>query len=398
MRDRYREPEEQRQQGPMKEQGAVRAAGSWLAKLVPGILVQPLILVALAALAYLAWYLRTEVVVLFASVLFGVGLYRAARWLVDRTGMPHGAAVGIWYAVALGLMACFFLFAGQSLTDQYGKFGERLPAALETVENRVAGVPVVGSVAQQLGQMREDLTDGGGDGEDGGRGDGGEETSDGAGSDSGSDTLHLVQLTLRTLSLVGLVVLLTFYLAYDGRRYVDGLLRLVPDDRRPVAEDLAASLGTALPWWLVGRLASMLVVVALTAPALYLLGVPLALLLALIAGLFSFVPVLGPIVSVIPAVLVTVESAPSKLVWVLLLYAVVQVVESWFITPVIQDKVASTSPFLVLAAQLVMGTLVGIVGIMFATPLALAALVSVQVLYLRHGLGQEVETPSYGSG
>lgn len=71
----------------------------------------------------------------------------------------------------------------------------------------------------------------------------------------------------------------------------------------------------------------------------------------------------------------------------------VQSVESYLVTPRIQDRVVSVLPVVLVAAQVVMGVLVGLAGIMFATPLALTLIVIVQVVYLRHGLGEEVSLP-----
>lgn len=210
--------------------------------------------------------------------------------------------------------------------------------------------------------------------------------------------MQVVRLTLLSLGRIGLVVILAFYMAYDGRRYVRGLLMLFPPERREVGSDLVRALGTALPLWLLGRLSSMAVVALLTAPGLMLLGIPLALVLALIAGLFSFVPVLGPIASVLPAVLITLDAAPNKILWVLLLYGAVQVLESWFITPRIQDRMADVPPVLLLSAQFVLSALVGVVGVMFSTPLVLAALIVVQVVYLRKGLGEPVQLPGDPDG
>ncbi len=374
------------------EGNPIRHAREWVEERLAGFLIQPLLLVGLGALAFLVWTLRKEVVVLFAAVFFGIALYKAACWLAHRTRFSHGFSVSLIYLVTLALMGGFFVFAGQRLTDQYGELGDRIPAALETVGQRLSEVPVVGAAGDQLSELGSGMRGGSEDGQNAEGG--GESDEDG----SGSDSMRLVRLTLSELSNVALIVLLSFYIAYDGRRYSGSLLKLVPPERRDVGRDLFESIGHALPWWLVGRLASMAVVALLTAPGLYLLDVPLWLVLSLIAGLFSFVPVLGPLASVIPAALVTVESAPSKLVWVLVLYAGVQILESWIITPRIQDKVSETPPLLLLSAQLAMGVLVGVWGVMFSTPIALAALVTVQVLWLRHALGEELETAGAHAG
>lgn len=347
----------------------------------------PLALVALAAAAYLAWRLRTELVVLFAAVLFGVTLYSLARWLSRRTGWSHRVSVVLWFVTGLLLAGGFLVFAGQRLQSQYGEFGSRLPAALETLEGRLEDLPVVGGLSGEIADIRKGMTS-----------DGGESPpmSEAEQQEVEEQRTRIVRITLSTVSFFVFWVFVAFFLAFDGRSYLHSLLRLVPPDRRCVGEDLAQALGRALPWWLAGRLSSMAVVAVLTIPGLLLLGIPLAVLLGVIAGLFSFVPFVGPISSVIPAVLITLEAAPEQLIWVLGLYALVQFLESNLITPLIQKEVAHVPPALLISAQLLAGALVGIIGLVFATPLALAVVVTVQVLYLRHGLGEEVETPHDG--
>lgn len=347
----------------------------------------PLLLVAFAATVALAWILRVELVVLFASALFGVTLYTVARWLSDKTGWPHRVSVVVWFVAGIALTAGFFLFAGQRLSSEYGEFGSVLPDALETLENRLEDVPVIGGLSAEIEEMRRGMTS-----EDGAQ----QQMSESEQQEVQAQRTRMVRVTSSMLTFFAIWVFLSFFLAFDGRKYQQALLRLVPPERRDVGRDFADALGQALPWWLAGRLSSMAVVTLLTAPGLLLLGVPLAFLLAVIAGVFSFVPFFGPLASVIPAVLITLESAPDKLLWVLGLYVLVQFLESNVITPLIQKKVADVPPPLLITAQLVMGTLVGVVGLIFATPLALAVMVTVQVLYIRHGLDEEVETPQDG--
>ena len=383
----------------------------------------PVILVGLLCGAFLLWQLRVEVVILFAALLFGTSLYAAARWLTGKTGLAHGASVSVWVVVVAMLLGGFFVLTQQRLSSQYGEFSERLPRALEAAESRLEGVPILSSVGSQLREVRRSLGPTGGEEQDGdanasrdeapgvgassrasgspssgpasadqgGGGQGGE-------APEGSDSMQIVQITLVSLGRIGLVVILSLYMAYDGRRYVRGVLMLFPPERREVGSDLVRGLGTALPRWLLGRVSSMAVVSLLTAPGLILLGIPLALVLALIAGLFSFVPVLGPIAAVLPAILITLEAAPEKLIWVLALYGAVQLLESWFITPRIQDGMADVPPALLLSAQFIMGALVGLVGVMFSTPVALAALIVVQVAYLRNVLDEPVQPPGDPEG
>ncbi|MBW3599182.1 MAG: AI-2E family transporter, partial [Planctomycetes bacterium] len=120
------------------------------------------------------------------------------------------------------------------------------------------------------------------------------------------------------------------------------------------------------------RLASMAVVGVLTAVGLLVLGVPLALGLAILAALLSFVPFLGPVVSAVPAVLVAFVESPTLALWVVGLYGAVQLVETYLVTPFIQQRAVSLPPSALLAAQILMGIMGGILGILLATPLAVS--------------------------
>lgn len=112
----------------------------------------------------------------------------------------------------------------------------------------------------------------------------------------------------------------------------------------------------------------------------------------------SFVPILGPIAAVVPAGLVALQSTPDKVFWVLALYAVVQFIETNLITPNIQQRVASVPPVLLIAGQVVMGVLAGIAGVMFSTPLVLALLITVQVVYVNRLLGEGIQTAADQAG
>lgn len=364
----------------------------------PGPLGHPVALVALGSLAYLLWVLRLELVVLFAAVLFGVALYAGGRWLSGLTGIPQRGAVAIVYVLSLLVLSAFLFISSRRLADQYNRLEERIPVALETAEERLSDLPLLSPLARQMRQLREGMSgDGDASGSSPPEGSDGQQDAESGGQEGGDDggggmgIVSVVSITMQTLGYIALVLVLAFYIAFDGDRYSKTLLRLFPPERREMGGDLVSALGTALPWWLVGRLSSMAVVALLTTPGLYLLDVPLALVLGLMAGLFSFVPVLGPIAAAIPAVLITLDAVPGNIVWVLALYATVQFLETWLITPRIQDRMASVPPLILLFAQVAMGVLVGIAGVMFSTPLALAVMVIVQVGYMRHALGEDVQ-------
>ena len=121
--------------------------------------------------------------------------------------------------------------------------------------------------------------------------------------------------------------------------------------------------------WLLGRMLSMVIVAVLTYLGLLLVGVSSPLFLAMIAGVLSFIPNLGPILSAIPAVLVAAGGGLEQVGLVLVLYTGIQFVESYFITPAIQKNLISVPPALLLAVQVIMASIFGILGLLLAAPI-----------------------------
>ena len=125
----------------------------------------------------------------------------------------------------------------------------------------------------------------------------------------------------------------------------------------------------------------MAVIGGLTYVGLLILGVPIAFGLALFAGLAGFLPYLGPIIGAVPMVLVAGGESFNLALWVIGLYVIVQFVESYLLTPLIQARAVSLPPAVVILNQLVLGALFGIIGLALATPLAAAAIVPLRTLF-----------------
>lgn len=142
-----------------------------------------------------------------------------------------------------------------------------------------------------------------------------------------------------------------------------------------------------LRWWLVGKLLSMSIVGLLTTAGLWLLGVPLALAFGLIAAALTFVPNIGPVLSVVPPALLALTDEPRVAAYVVALYVGIQTVESYAITPIIQRRTVSLPPALTITAQVALGFLVGALGVAVATPLTAAVMTIVRVLYVERGEG-----------
>ena len=141
----------------------------------------------------------------------------------------------------------------------------------------------------------------------------------------------------------------------------------------------------------------MLIVGIATSVGLSMLGVPLALILGIIAGFLDFIPYLGPIMAGVPAVLLALSISPELALYTVLLFVGVQLVEGYLLQPLIEARAVDLPPALVIVMQLIFGTLFGFAGVALATPLAAGLAVLVRMLYIEDVLGDR--TPARdGSG
>lgn len=197
--------------------------------------------------------------------------------------------------------------------------------------------------------------------------------------------------TLGAVGNLAVVILLAIYLASEPKFYSEGFVRLFPKDRRKRVDEILHQVYETLRWWLIGKFGSMLFIGILTWIGLSILGVPIALTLAIIAGLLSFIPNFGPILSAIPALLIAFIDSPITSVYVLGLYVGVQVIESNVITPLIERETVELPPALTVVFQLGLGALVGGLGLVLATPLLAVIVVVVQLVYIQDILGDKEE-------
>jgi predicted PurR-regulated permease PerM len=205
--------------------------------------------------------------------------------------------------------------------------------------------------------------------------------------DGSKQTRALVQTffksTFGVLTDVYIVLFIGLFFTASPTTYVDGIIRLMPPAAKQDAKNILVKCGTILKKWLKGKLLAMLVVAILTLVGLLIMDVPMALVLALIAGVLNFIPNFGPVIAMIPAILIGLTMGPGTAALIAGLYIVVQVLESNLITPQIQKRLVSLSPALIIIAQLFMGVLTGGWGLLLATPLLLILNILLTELYVK---------------
>jgi predicted PurR-regulated permease PerM len=199
--------------------------------------------------------------------------------------------------------------------------------------------------------------------------------------------LGMLGATFGVVAHAAIVIFFGLFLAAQPQLYLRGALHLVPKAQRPRAREILQEIGTVLRRWLVAQAFLSLVVGTITGIGLVLIGAPFALPLALLAGLMEFVPYIGPFISAVPAVLIGFAEGPQMALWIGLLYLAMQIVESYLLAPLVQQRAVELAPALVLFSQVLMGVIAGPLGVAVATPLAAVLLVAVKMLYVVDGLG-----------
>lgn len=327
--------------------------------------------VGIVAAVYFVWQLARVFMLIFAGVLLAVILNGLAMKLAHRTSLPRGAALATVIAVTVAFFVGIGLLAGPRLTEQASGLAERLPQAVNQLRDLlIQQHGWAQQLLQQAPRPEQMLT---------------------SGSGLASQVLGVFSTAANALTNALIVLIIGLYLASNPGLYTQGTARLVPRGRRHRAGEVLAAVGHALRWWMVGRGASMAVVGVLTGLGLLIAGVPLAFSLGVIAALLSFVPYIGPIAAAVPAILVALTVSPTKALYVVGIFAVVQLLESYLITPLIQEQAVSIPPALLISAQVVAGVLAGLLGVLLATPLAVTVTVVVQMLYVEDTLGDRVE-------
>ena len=193
---------------------------------------------------------------------------------------------------------------------------------------------------------------------------------------------------------LALVLVSGIYLALHPAQARDGMLHLAPRHARPRLKEVMNACGQGLQLWLRAQVVSMVVVGLLVGIGLRILGVPSPLALGLLSGLAQFVPIVGPIASAVPGLLIAATGGPQTFLLAGAVYLVVSQLESNLITPMVQSSVASLPIVFTIFAVVGFGLLFGPLGILFATPMAMTLYTLVGMLYMEDVLGEtDVKIP-----
>ena len=193
-----------------------------------------------------------------------------------------------------------------------------------------------------------------------------------------SDNMHqaVEYLAEASLSLIGgavdffLVLFLVFYLLYDFQAVRTQIIENIPSAKRPLAEELMKIVDTNVGTFIRGSLIRCLIVGVVTGIILSIIGMPYALLLGVLAGIFNFILYLGPYIAAVPAVLLSLSPLTPSPLLIIVVYVGIQILDGMFLAPVVLGRIVKLRPITVIVAILAGGSLGGLLGMILAVPVA----------------------------
>lgn len=323
-------------------------------------------------LAFLIWAIGDILVLIFAGLLVAILLRSFADALRRLLPIRAGGALALVLILLVGGLLLFGEILGAEFIGQLDEFLPGLQKAWEDVRHEAQRYDVGRALLASLdftALVRDRAW-------------------------MARITGGLFSSTIGAVASLLIIVFIGIYAAAAPETYREGLLRLIPPWWRPRAQEVLTAIGSTMRWWLIGTFVRMMAVGMATTIGLILLDMPLALALGAIAFLFEFIPYAGPVLAALPALVVGLAVGPMQMAYVGVLYLVIQTIENYVVSPLIDQRSVHLPPVLAIVAQLLLAASpLGLLGAFFATPLMAVAIVLVQLLYIEDCLGEGGNLP-----
>lgn len=317
-----------------------------------------LLIVAIALAFWLFYRFRTTLLVLFVALVVSTAMRPVVERL-HRRGLSRSAGIGAVYVALLLVLVLFFVLGAPLLADQGARISRAIPGAYQEVRSTLLNQPNL--LLRRLAiELPLELPVAGAP----------EETPDieaMAGLQQAWQMLGRVSLT--ALNVVATFIL-AFYWTVEGDRLKRALLLLLPQDRREGARDVLVEIEDTLGRYTGGLVILVLFVGVLSLVAYLLIGLRYALVLAVVAGLFEALPIIGPALGAIPAAIVGFSQDPVKALWVIVAALIIQQIENSLLFPRVMSRTVGVNPLVTLLAFIAFGYLFGPAGAFVAIPLA----------------------------
>lgn len=303
-----------------------------------------------------AYVVRDALLIVYVSGVLAIGFSPIVRVIERQKLLPIGSrrfprwlAILVLYLAILGTVGLALFLILPPLVDQAQALWNHGPQMFDKAQRFLIS----------KGWLKERLTIGEA-----------VERAPGAGGDAVTKVAAAAANVAGGIIGVVTILILTFYILVDSANLRESLLRLVPKERRARADMAAREVTIKVSAWLGGQLLLGVTIGTTSAIGLWALGIPFFYVLALISGIGEMIPVVGPILSAIPAIAVAATVSPQKILLVIIFFIVQQQLENHILVPKIMSRQVGVSPVTVIIALLIGGSLAGIVGALLAVPSA----------------------------
>lgn len=305
-------------------------------------------LLMLSAFALIIFHANFFLLV-FAGIFFAVLLNSSASWISEKTPLNYGLALVLVLLLIIGIFYLIIILIGPSMVKQVQEMSQTLPQSLQNLKEKIGqsslGNKLFEKLPSDLGELLENR------------------------DDIMTKVVGSFSTTIGAIANFFIIIVTGIFLSSTPGIYTKGFVRLFPVNFRDRLREVMDKTQNTLTMWMMAKLFSMFVVGVLTAIGLKILGMPMPYALALMAALFSFIPNIGPYLALTPAVLIALMQGGNMFIYVLILYFGVQLVESYFITPMVEKKMVNLPPALTLFWMVLLGYLTGILGLILALSL-----------------------------
>jgi predicted PurR-regulated permease PerM len=340
-----------------------------------------LVLVFVALCFWLLYRFYQVVFILFIAIVLGTVIRPAATWFHHR-GLSRLAGVILVYLLILAFFIGFVFLLFPLIAKQGATIAAAIPGYYQSLRAWMVGYPnqFIVRLGQFLpvtlfGQVTVQQT--------------GQQILASAGQGLGYVASAAMVLFIGTAML-----LLAFHWTLEGPRTIQSLLSLIPKDHRSSISELISAMEIKVGLYIAGQGVLCLAIGIMALVAYLLIGLPNALVLALVAGVLEAVPMIGPLLGAIPAAVVALSIAPSKLIWVIVATIVIQQMENSLLVPRVMRKSVGVNPFVSLLALFAFSSLLGIAGALMAIPIAAI----IQLLLDRYIFGPGAVEPEVSAG
>lgn len=312
---------------------------------------------------------------LFVAIIFGTMARPIHQWLINRR-LPKYLVSTLMLVGLLALVIGFVLLLLPVLSSQYQTLFSAIPRYYSIIRDWIASsknelvvrlsesLPVQLSLGEQLpGPSPDAIT-------------------------TLNSAVRFLGSGLNNVFFGFVLLLLSYYWMVSGPQIVASSLFFVKQDKRQSVLEIVQEIELKLTRYLVGQGVLSLSIAGLSLVVFLVLRLPNAFLLALIAGLFEAVPMVGPILGAIPAVLVALSMSPTTVIWVIISTLIIQQIENNLLVPRIMNKVVGVNPFISILSISTFTSLYGIGGALMAIPLAAV----IQLILDRTLMQKEPET------